>query len=115
MIRINKISGVIFLITLGSLIYLWVPKGILRFYLPDFIWAVAFSISLNLISTDKTFVIKHFIVSSSVGVIYELGQKYDLWYGTYDILDILAYLIGAIIGQILYAKKTMKVKENPPI
>lgn len=83
------------------------PLGELKNYGPDLLWAFAFALAINGLS-KTSFTIKPILTVTVVGVFYELGQKNGIWNGTYDPLDIIIYVIGAIIGQIICAKKILR-------
>ncbi len=91
----------------GVVIYMISPLGKLKNYGPDFLWAFAFALAINGLS-KTSFTIKPILTVTIVGVFYELGQKYGLWSGTYDPLDITVYVFGAIIGQMICAKKILR-------
>ena len=72
-----------------------------RFYIPDLLWAFSFAISLNLFSNKKKSNIANLFIVFITGLLYELSQKYNLLPGTFDVLDILIYLIGLLISHIV--------------
>jgi len=98
-----KLSWAIIALFLGVIIYLFPVNGVLRNILPDFLWAVSFSVSLNLFAS-KFSPLLHVLTITLLGSVYEIGQKLSFWHGTYDVLDILAYITGAIFGQLICLK-----------
>lgn len=102
-----SVSGIFF----GLAIYFfdldWHP--IIRNYIPDFFWS--FSLTCALLVTlhaDKN-LYRPLILSGFVGIVYELLQGLSIVPGTYDAIDILAYLIG-VLAAFLVQIKMMEIK-----
>lgn len=88
------------------LIYLFFPPGNIRYYIPDLLWSLSFTLALNAISTDKRLIAFNVLLPLLIGIIYEVGQKNHFWIGTFDVVDIIVYSLGIFFGQAvaLYRK-----------
>ena len=74
-----------------------VLSELLRFYLADALWAYALTFSLSL------FINEFFagILSSVLGVSWELCQMLSIVSGTFDIIDILMYLSASALAVLI--------------
>lgn len=69
-----------------------------KYYLPDFLWALGLCSGLNVVFENE---LKNIVLSGVLtlisGLIWELMQLLDIVSGTGDIIDILLYLSASII------------------
>ncbi|MCR4755176.1 MAG: hypothetical protein K5868_06555 [Lachnospiraceae bacterium] len=73
----------------------------LRFYLFDFIWAYSFANMLQIILLEnRVRILLTYVIALSVGVQYEFSQLTGLFFGTFDIFDIIAEAIGITISML---------------
>lgn len=98
---------------LGILIYYLYFKRILienteiskfiRNYIPDFLWMVSFYFfSVNYSKRiTKRYILLTSIYTFALGVFFELLQLANVVKGTFDILDIITYIISIILAGIV--------------
>ncbi len=75
-------------------------------YIPDFLWAVAFVLSLSLFMDDV--IVAGFLVIL-FGTIFELFQRYNIIKGTFDVFDVVIEGIGVILI-VLFLRGTKNEK-----
>ena len=86
--------------------------SIIRNFLPDLCWVLSFFfISIIFMSN----IVKHSIIINSIYVfsismLYECLQYFNIVNGTFDILDILIYVISILIACLI--EKIVRRKEN---
>ena len=103
---------ILFSLFTGVLIYIFVPAGTIRNYGPDFFWAFAFVWSINIISKTST-PISSILTVTIAGLLYELGQKFEVFQGTFDLIDIIIYALGACTGQLIQPNRRWRgLKKN---
>ena len=88
----NKIFGNFFS-PIGS------PKTFLQkiiiFSLPDGLWAMSYTMLIFHLRNDKTFkTLIWSILIPVIGILSEIGQLYYLIPGTFDIIDLIMYIIA---------------------
>lgn len=98
---------------LGVLIYYLYFKRILienteiskfiRNYVPDFLWMISlFFISVNYSKRiTKRYILLTAIYTFALGLIFELLQLANVVRGTFDILDIITYIISILLACIV--------------
>ena len=69
----------------------------LSFYVPDGLWAYGLFFALSAFNGSK----KAYLLSVCAGVVWELLQKFDVCYGTFDWFDILMYILASLIAFII--------------
>ena len=80
-----------------------------KFYLPDFLWAL--SLCCYLLSLFNPKFIGTVFCSLTVlfyGVLWEVGQYTNVFKGTGDITDIIMYLSASIFAVFIYTKEKRK-------
>jgi len=72
-------------------------------YLPDCLWAFSFTSLLFCIWQNESLRIKITLLNIPflTGCIFELGQKYHLINGTFDLKDILTYIVGIALSRLI--------------
>lgn len=84
----------------------------LIYNLPDGLWQFALCNGIILIwKKDRGNLIVAFIMSSSLGLTLEIFQYFQIISGTFDIVDIFFYLLGALLSLLTF-RKAFKIK-NP--
>jgi len=104
----------------NMILFTWIPKpqflktvlvplqpsvftNILRYQLPDMLWFVSAILFFRFIWFDNFRVQKIYITSFYVfGIVFETSQLSDKVPGTFDLLDLLFFGIGAFIEGLLY-------------
>jgi len=79
---------------------LYRPPGWVLFYVPNGTWTYAFTSILTYLWIDTFSFIKYLAIlfPVSMGLFLEIGQYINFIPGTYSHGDIIAHLLGAIIG-----------------
>ena len=104
-----------FLFDIGLLTKENLVFSIIRDFLPDLCWILSFFfISIIFMAI----IIKHSIIINSiyvflVSVLYECLQCFNIAKGTFDMLDILNYIISILIACLI--EKLIRRKENEKI
>ena len=110
---------------LGILIYYLYYQGIIientgfsifiRNYIPDFLWMISFYFfSINYsIRITKKYILFTSVYTFALGLIFELLQLANIVRGTFDILDIITYIIAILLAGI--AEKYIWRDENEKI
>lgn len=85
----------------------FVGDGFVRYTLPDFLWAYSFASALHALFCGRR---RKFVFAAVVlsGAVYEFAQMLSLISGTGDVLDIIMYVLAAVIADYIFFKK----KEN---
>ncbi len=88
----NKLLGNFFT-PIGS------PKTFLQkiiiFSIPDGLWAMSYTMLIFHLRNDKTFkTLIWSILIPLIGIVSEMGQLYYLFPGTFDIIDLIMYIIA---------------------
>ncbi|MGZ2371733.1 hypothetical protein ACXR6G_18285 [Ancylomarina sp. YFZ004] len=75
--------------------------------LPDGLWVFSWVTLMLFIWHDENSVLSFFCILAIpfISIIHEYGQKYDLFSGTFDILDITSYLIATLIPIVFFLLK----------
>ena len=75
----------------------------IRNYIPDFLWMVSFYFfSINYAKKiTKKYIIATSIYVIALGLMFEMMQYSNIVKGTFDILDIITYIIAIIIANIV--------------
>ncbi len=75
----------------------------IKYYFVDFLWCLSLLFALASISFSfsKKLIIAISIVSFVLGVLFEILQYYCLVNGTFDVADIVMYLIASIVGSAI--------------
>ncbi len=81
-------------------------SNFLKFYFPDFLWAISLCFGLYAIylPTIKTSIMLSVIVFV-YGVIWEILQAVEVLGGTGDIVDVIMYLLACLLALIFNLKK----------
>ena len=75
------------------------------YYLPDFLWAFSLSCGLcALFSGTKESIRNCCYIGFLSGLAWEIGQSSQLFSGTGDLMDVLMYLLGALMCRIINKK-----------
>lgn len=84
----------------------------LSFYFADFLWCYSLSFGLCAIFNPSCRgVLRCCVIAFACGVLWEFGQKIDLFGGTADILDVLMYLLAALMCYIINTKEKQYEKD----
>ncbi len=76
---------------------------LLKYWLPDFLWAVSFSAWLHIaLSPGLKGSVFCFVTVSLTGIVFEIFQNIDVISGTADVLDIIAYISASALMSIIY-------------
>jgi hypothetical protein len=81
--------------------------------LPDGLWVFAFTYLVLFIfgfKFRKGFIFLTLFSPIIISLISEIGQLYDFMQGTFDLLDVLFYLIGFLLPVLLNFKKIRIIK-----
>ena len=101
---------------IGVVIYLLFNNGIfvkcnnilaiIRNYLPDSCWTFSFYFaSINFAyNISNKYIILNSIYIFSVALLFELMQYYDIVEGTFDILDLIIYIISITVACLIEIK-----------
>lgn len=88
----NKLLGNFFTPIGSPKIFL---QKIIIFSLPDGLWAMSYTMLIFHLRNDKTFkTLIWSILIPVIGVLSEIGQLYYLIPGTFDIIDLIMYIIA---------------------
>ena len=72
-----------------------VLQNIIIFSLPDGLWAMSYTMLIFHLRNDKTFkTLIWSILIPVIGILSEIGQLYYLIPGTFDIIDLIMYIIA---------------------
>ncbi len=86
-----------------------IKSEFVRFYLPDFLWALSLCCFLLLLFDPKS---KGSVICSGTvflyGVLWEILQYTEVVKGTGDVIDILMYLAAAVSAVIIRTKGKLK-------
>lgn len=79
---------------------------IFRNHFFDFIWAFSFYIMCSYIMKlmTKKYKLLTGLYVVLIGIVYELLQLFNITSGTFDVLDILTYIIAVAVGSIIEKK-----------
>lgn len=97
---------ILFCLIFGYLHYLYptlFPKTI-KNYIPDLLWSISLILSLivsNSFNGNKLICV---LMSLSLSYLYEIGQLFDVFSGTFDFFDLIIYSLGILIGLIFNDK-----------
>ncbi len=83
----------------------------LKFYLPDYLWALSFNGWLHIILKPREK--GSFVCSAAVAVFgagFEILQYFGIIKGTADIIDILLYVLAVATIKIIYTTKGKREK-----
>ena len=70
-------------------------QKIIIFSLPDGLWAMSYTMLIFHLRNDKTFkTLIWSILIPVIGILSEIGQLYYLIPGTFDIIDLIMYIIA---------------------
>ena len=70
-------------------------QKIITFSLPDGLWAMSYTMLIFHLRNDKTFkTLIWSILIPVIGILSEIGQLYYLIPGTFDIIDLIMYIIA---------------------
>ena len=75
---------------------------IIRNYLPDFVWTMAFGMSLSLFSDN---ILISFLVPVVVGTCLEIAELFKFISGTFDFRDLFVELLAAILVWVILKRK----------
>lgn len=87
----------------------FLENDFLKFYFPDYLWAVSFSCCLHIIFKPK--IVGSIIctaVISLFGIVFELLQLIGIINGTGDIFDVCLYILGCFTVNIITLKRGEK-------
>lgn len=114
----------------GTYIHLFLPKNVLdeltsiyenipesivvdffRYYFVDFLWCVSLNFALYMVSDFKkrSAVIIISIVSAVVGSLFEVAQYLDIVTGTFDIADIVMYIVASLCAVMINIKNLKRM------
>lgn len=109
----------------GTYIHLFLPKNVLavltstyenipdsilidflRYYFVDFLWCISLNFALYSVSDFKkrSAVIIIPIVSAVAGLLFEVAQYLDIVTGTFDIADIVMYIVASLCAVMINIK-----------
>lgn len=103
-LKFDVVINILFPILLGIVIYLYPMHSFIRNYVPDGLWAYALTNAIFII-WDRKIKVGWLIVVFISFFLFEFLQKWGIIAGTFDYLDIVAYVIFsslAIISNKLY-------------
>ena len=103
---------IVFPLCVGASIY-WIDSRVavpllIRNYLPDTLWAFAFTSSLSLTGITRGRRIETIILTMFIAFLLEVLQRYIS--GTYDPLDLLAYATGIGCSTLISIPRNLKLK-----
>ncbi len=75
--------------------------NVLRNYGADFLWSVAFTMTVQIIVWTKKKKTIFLLFGCLLGVVYELMQCFGLTPGTADIVDVIVYILGSLFAIII--------------
>lgn len=102
-IAMKILFSIVLPVLLGAGTYKMFQPGMVRFYLPDFLWAFAFSNAILVVWVRiNLFWILILVVFF---IAYETLQKMKIIAGTFDYFDILLYFSALLISIILHEKE----------
>ncbi len=81
---------------------------LVRFYLPDFLWAYSLTMALYAVLLPRKNSILVVITVGGVGIAWELLQLGGCVSGTFDVFDCLTYLSAAILSNFIFLIRTNK-------
>lgn len=96
---LDFIANVVFPIFIGYILYLYTPYNIIRYYLPDALWAYSLT-SCLLIIWDRMINMKWLVLTISLFTLFEVMQHFNIIKGTGDIFDIIVYYLSFNIALI---------------
>ena len=73
----------------------------IKYYLPDYLWALSLISGLNALTTTKRKILKICLFVVLLGFVWEALQFFNILSGTGDISDILMYLAAATTAVII--------------
>jgi len=78
---------------------------------PNSLWIFSFTVSLGLVWKDSKSILKYIylIIPLFVAILSESFQKIGYFSGTFDYLDVIAYVIGALNGILICYKFSNKI------
>ena len=80
-------------------------------YGADMLWSASFCFAIQTIYCLKGRKLLYLLCCSLLGIAYELLQMADIVSGTFDIFDIVVYVVGTI-GAMIIIKTTWRVKDE---
>ena len=92
----NKLLGIFFTPIASPNTFL---QRIIVFSLPDGLWAMSYTILIFHLRKDKTVrTLIWSIIIPIVGILSEIGQLYYLIPGTFDIIDLIMYIVAPTLA-----------------
>ena len=74
-------------------------QKIITFSLPDGLWAMSYTMLIFHLRNDKTFkTLIWSILIPVIGILSEIGQLYYLIPGTFDIIDLIMYIVAPTLA-----------------
>ena len=88
--------------------------SVIRNYLPDICWVFSFYFaSVNFaFNISKNYIVLNSIYVFLISMLFEILQYYGVVKGTYDIVDILIYIISIVISCLIEVKIRRKDNEK---
>lgn len=84
----------------------FIENDFLKYYFPDFLWAVSFSCCLHIIFNPKICgSIICTIVIAFIGIVFETLQFLKIINGTGDVLDVCLYILGGFKVNMITLKR----------
>lgn len=78
----------------------------IKYYFPDFLWAFSLFCGLNAIFNSHEKTRTNAIIVLFLGIGWEIGQHFEIFTGTGDLLDILTY--SAAVITVVFVEKHIK-------
>ena len=112
----KKIIFSFFTLLIGSIIYFLSDTNILvktnfitafiRNYLPDILWTISFYTISTLLAKNitKNYILLSAVYVISIGILFELLQFTGIVRGTFDVWDILVYIIFSLVACLIEKK-----------
>ena len=92
----NKLLGIFFTPIASANTFL---QRIIVFSLPDGLWAMSYTMLIFHLRKDKTVrTLIWSIIIPIVGILSEIGQLYYLIPGTFDIIDLIMYIVAPTLA-----------------
>ena len=102
----NKLLTIFVILLIGTSVYIFdINVNIIRNYLADLCWVVAFTLTVSLF-TDN--LIEIILIPIICGIMLEIGQYYHLILGTGDILDVFVETSACLITGLIIRRENEK-------
>ncbi len=102
----NKLLIILIVLLIGTSVYIFdIKNNIVRNYLADLCWAIAFTITVSMFTNNPYEII---FIPIICGTLLEIGQYYLLIPGTGDIYDVVVEVGACILTSLIIRRRNEK-------